>query len=198
MRRGERPDGASYYPAFPYPSFTRIADADLRDLWAFLKSLPPSAKASRPHELGLAYRWRPLLTVWKWLFFNPGPFSADPRASPIVNRGAYLAQALGHCGECHSPRNFFGVSVANRFLAGGRGPEGKRIPNLTPTRLKEWSDSELTEYLTTGLRPDGDAADKTMDEVIRNTTSRLTPDDLNALVAYLRSLPALPDEPKSK
>lgn len=114
----------------------------------------------------------------------------------MSTRGAYLVQALGHCGECHTPRNFLGGSKRDRFLAGGKGPEGKRVPNLTPTRLKKWSDEELKEFLLTGATPDGDAANETMDEVIRNTTSQLTAEDLVALMAYLRSLPPLPEEPR--
>jgi mono/diheme cytochrome c family protein len=196
MRQGVWPDGTHYYPAFPYPSFTKIVDNDLRDLWAYLRALPPSDRASQPHDLGFMYRWRFVLAGWKWLFFTPGPFVSDPKASAVVNRGAYLVQALGHCSECHTPRNFLGGPKQSRFLAGGKGPEGKRVPNLTPTKLKKLSDSELKDFLTTGLRPDGDVAAEAMGEVVRNTTSQLTPADLDAVIAYLRSLPPLPDEAK--
>ncbi|HYX66645.1 MAG TPA: cytochrome c [Burkholderiales bacterium] len=196
VREGFRPDGAHYYPAFPYPSFTKITDADLRDLWAYLRSLPPSAQPSRPHELGLLYRGRFVLGLWKAFFFDPGPFSPDPKQSAAVNRGAYLVQALGHCGECHTPRNFLGGPKKGRFLAGGRIPDGAAAPNLTPTRLKKWSDGELADVLSSGLLPDGDVLGDTMAEVVRNTTSQLTKVDLDAVIAYLRSLPALPDEPK--
>ncbi|OFZ92998.1 MAG: hypothetical protein A3F74_03450 [Betaproteobacteria bacterium RIFCSPLOWO2_12_FULL_62_58] len=196
MRLGERPDGANYFPAFPYPSFTRIPDADLRDLWAYLRTLAPSSRASRAHELRFPFGWRLLVTGWKWFFFTPGPFVNVPGLTQIANRGAYLVQALGHCGECHTPRNFLGGPKRDRFLAGGKGPDDKRTPNLTPTRLKKWSDEELKEFLLTGATPDGDAANETMDEVIRNTTSQLTPGDMAAVMAYLRSLPPLPDEPR--
>ncbi|MBI3918013.1 MAG: cytochrome c [Betaproteobacteria bacterium] len=196
MREGVRPDGAHYFPAFPYPSYTKISDADLRDLWAFLQSIPPSGRASRPHDLSFPFRWRSLVSIWKWLSFTPGVFEAKPKLTPAVRRGAYLVQALGHCGECHTPRNSLGVPKHSRFLAGGKGPEDKKVPNLTPTRLKKWSDAELKEFLLTGATPDGDAVSGAMDEVIRNTTSQLTPDDLAALMAYLRSLPPLPDEPR--
>jgi mono/diheme cytochrome c family protein len=198
MRRGERPNGANYFPAFPYPSFTGIADDDLRDLWVYLRSLPPSTRANQKHDLRFPYAWRPLVTLWKWFFFTAGPMVNDAGLTPVINRGRYLVQALGHCGECHTPRNFLGGPKKDRILAGGRTPADKKVPNLTPTRLKTWSDKELKEFLLTGLTPDGDAASETMDEVIRNTTSQLTPDDLQAVIAYLRSLPSLPDEPKSK
>lgn len=196
MRHGVRPDGAHYFPAFPYPSFTRIVDSDLRDLWAFLRTLPPSARPSQKHDLHFPFGWRPLLVIWKWLFFTPGPYAGNPRLTPAVNRGAYLVQALGHCGECHTPRNFLGGAKQNRFLAGGQGPDGKRVPNLTPTKLKKQSDGELKDFLVTGITPDGDVPAAAMGEVIRNTTSQLTPDDLAALIAYLRALPPLADEPR--
>ena len=196
MRHGTRPDGANLFPAFPYPSFTKITDNDLRDLWAYLRTLPPSAKASREHDLWFFFGWRFLVTVWKWLYFTPGPFVAAPGVSDVVNRGSYLIRALGHCGECHTPRNFLGGPNTGRSLAGSKEPGGKRIPNITPTRLKQWSDAELKEFFQTGATPDGDAASGAMDEVIRNTTSQLTPGDLAALVGYLRSVSPLPDEPK--
>jgi mono/diheme cytochrome c family protein len=196
MRYGERRDGSNYFPAFPYPSFTRITDADLRDLWAYLRTLPPSGRANQAHDLRFPFGWRFPVTIWKWLFFTPGPFADDPAVSPTVNRGAYLVRALGHCSECHTPRNFVGGPKSGRFLAGGKGPDSKRVPNLTPTRLKSWTDGELREFLLTGATPDGDVPAEAMGEVIRNTTSRLTTEDLGAIIAYLRSLPALPDEPR--
>jgi len=196
LRLGIRPDGAHYFPAFPYPSFTRITDADVRDLWAFLRSLPPSDRASREHDLQFPFGWRILILFWKWLFFSPGPFVADPAKSPVLNRGAYLVEALGHCGECHTARNFLGGVKRDRHLGGAaKGPGGDRVPNLTPTRLKKWDDAELASFLKTGFLPDGDVVAETMGEVIRNTTNELLPADLAALIAYLRALPALPDEP---
>ena len=196
VREGLRPDGAHYFPAFPYPSYTKISEADLRDLWAYLRALPPNPRASQPHDLGFPYGFRPLVAGWKWMFFKPGPYAGDPKLSPALNRGAYLAQALGHCGECHTPRNALGGPKSDRHLAGGKGPDGKNVPNLTPTRLKKWDDTELKNFLVAGLTPDGDVPAEAMGEVIQNTTSQLTPADLAALMAYLRSLPPLPEEPK--
>ena len=196
MRQGDRSDGKNYFPAFPYSSFTKIVDRDLRDLWAYLRSLPPSARANQEHELRFPFGWRFLVTFWKWFFFTPGPFTNPPGLSDTANRGAYLVQAPGHCGECHTPRNFLGGPKTSRFLAGGKGPDGKDVANLTPTGLKKQSDRELVDFLTTGLTPDGDVPAETMGEVIRNTTSQLTPADLNAVIAYLRTLPPLPSEKK--
>jgi mono/diheme cytochrome c family protein len=196
LREGERPDGKNYFPAFPYPSFTKIVDGDLRDLWAYLKTLPPSARANQEHDLRFPFGWRFLVTFWKWFFFTPGPFSNLPGLSEIANRGAYLVQALGHCGECHTPRNFLGGPKTSRFLGGGKGPDDKDVANLTPPGLKKKRDREIADFLTTGLTAEGDVAAESMGEVIRNTISQLTPADLNALIAYLRTLPPVPNEKK--
>jgi len=196
MRMGVRPDGAHYFPAFPYTSFTKIGDQDLHDLWAYLRSLPASARPARPHELKFPFNLRSLVAGWKWLYFKPGPFVTDPKQNAQVNLGAYLVQALGHCGECHTPRNLLGAMKQDRFLAGGKGPEGKDIPNITPTGLKKQSDEDLKMVLTTGLTPDGDVLAEAMGEVVQETTSQLSSVDLSALIAYLRSLPALPDDKK--
>ena len=174
-----------------------MTDADVRDLWAYMRSVPASAQPSRKHDVGFPYNIRFAVTFWKWLFFTPGAFTPDPKATEIVNRGAYLTTALGHCGECHTPRNFMGGPRKERFLAGGKGPEGKEISNLTPAYLKKkWGDKDLSEFLSTGLTPDGDVPAEAMGEVIRNTTGLLTPADLAAMIAYLRSLPAIEDEKK--
>ncbi|HWI38966.1 MAG TPA: cytochrome c [Burkholderiales bacterium] len=196
MREGKRPDGANYFPAFPYSSFTRISDADLRDLWAYLRTLKPSAQPSKEHELGFFYRWRFLVTVWKWLFFDAGALAPDPARSEPLNRGRYLVDALGHCGECHTPRNFLGGPKRARYLGGAKLGDDVNAPNITPTRLKKYAPAELKDILTSGLYPDGDVMGETMSEVVKNTTSQLTAADLDALIAYLLSIVPLPDEPK--
>jgi len=193
IRQGERPDGSHYFPAFPYPSFTGMTDADIQDLWAYLKTLPAKNQANRPHELRFPYSLRFLVTGWKWLFFTPGPMAtAQPPANPVA-RGAYLVGVLGHCGECHTPRNFLGGPDAQQLFAGAKIPEGK-VPNLTPTRLKKWSDTDLKEYLSTGNAPNGDVAVEPMSEVITNTTSQLNSTDVAAMIAFLRSLPPRPEQ----
>jgi mono/diheme cytochrome c family protein len=195
MRFGLRPDGSHSFPVFPYVSFTKITDADLKDLYAYLRTVPASSQPSKPHELRFPYGFRFLLRFWKWLYLVPGPFLPDAARGEAWNRGAYLADALGHCSECHTPRDFLGGPKQSRYLAGGRLLEG-RTPNLTPSRLKRWNDAQLALFLRTGATPEGDVPSEVMDEVIRNTTSQLSATDLAALVAYLRSLPPLPDEPK--
>ena len=199
LRHGKRPDGANYFPAFPYPSFTAMTEADMRNLWAYLRALPASAQRSKPHDVGFPYNIRFAVTFWKWLYFTPGGPPAATNANPQISRGAYLTTALGHCGECHTPRNALGGPRKDRFLAGGKGPEGKNIPNLTPARLKKkWGDKDLTDFLFAGTTPDGDEPAAAMGEVIRNTTGQLTPEDLKAMIAYLRALPEIADEPAAK
>ena len=194
MRFGIRPDGSPYFPSFPYTSFTKITESDLRDLWAFVHTIKPDKTKSKRHDIPFFFRWRLPLHIWQGMFFTRGPETPDPKLSYQAGRGEYLVKALGHCSECHTPRNIFGAPKKDRFLAGGMGPEGKKVPNITPARLKKWSDRDLTDYLTTGILPDGDVANKTMGDVIRDSTKWLKPSDLDAVVAYLRSVPPLPDE----
>ncbi len=194
IRQGERRDGSHYFPAFPYPSFTGMTDADIQDLWAYLKTIPPVKQVNRDHELRFPFSLRFLVTGWKLMFFTPGPATLPGPANDPLARGAYLVGVLGHCGECHTPRNALGGPNKSELFAGAKIPEGK-VPNLTPTRLKKWTDAQLAEYLKTGNAPNGDVVVEPMSEVVTNTTSQLTPADVAAVIAYLRSLPPR-DEPK--
>jgi mono/diheme cytochrome c family protein len=144
--------------------------------------------------LRFPFGWRFLVGFWKFLFFEPGPMASEPARPPELQRGAYLVNALGHCGECHTPRNWLGGPDRSRAFAGAELAEGGGAPNLTPARLKKWDDAELKEFLAFGLTPDGDVVGDTMGEVIRETTGKLTPLDLSALVAYLRSLPPIVED----
>jgi mono/diheme cytochrome c family protein len=149
MREGRAPDGANLFPAFPYPSFTKISDADLRDLWAYLRSLPPSATRS---QAARARFLLPLALSRRYLevaLLHAGRVRADTAKSEALNRGAYLVQALGHCGECHTPRNFLAAPKKDRFLAGASSAR-TAVPNITPTRLKKVSDASCKEVLQTG------------------------------------------------
>lgn len=195
FREGVRPDGAHYFPVFPYVSFTRMSDADLRDLRAFVMTLPASDRASREHDVSFPFNLRFLQFFWKLLFFTRGPFQPDPTRSASLNRGAYLAEAMGHCQECHTPRNFLGGLRPSLAYAGTNdGPEGRRVPNITPHRetgAGRYSAGELADLLRDGLTPDGDSLGGEMGEVVANSTGKLTQDDMRALVEYLRALPAI-------
>lgn len=198
MRHGERPDGSNLFPVFPYTSFTKMSDADLKDLWAYLRTVTPVAEANRPHEVRFPFSVRAGLTVWKWLNFTPGAFQPDPSRAPDVNRGAYVVQALAHCSECHTPRNMMGGLERDRALAGTPdGPEGERVPNITPhpeTGIGKWSAGDLTDLLKQGMTPDGDFVGGSMGEVVRNTTGKLSDEDLRAVVAYLKALPPIDNQ----
>lgn len=193
LREGVNPAGEHYYPAFPYTSYTGLTDADLRALWDYLRRQQPVARASVPHELPWYLRARPLMLAWKMFFFSPGPYATQPGKDDTWNRGAYLVTAVVHCGECHTPRNFLGAPQPNKHLSGTRaGPEDSVVPNITPdkkTGIGRWRKNEITEYLGSGLTPDGDAAGDLMAEVIDRSTSILTKSDREAIATYLLSMP---------
>ena len=194
LHQGVAPDGSDYYPAFPYTSYTRISAEDSSALHAYLLSLPASVQANREHELAWFLRWRFAARVWKWLFFSPGEFQPQPEQSEQWNRGAYIAEAMGHCGECHTARNIFGALREDMAYAGNaQGPEDELVPNITPnkgTGIGKWSRDELRQFLQFGELPDGEYAAGSMDPVIEGL-NQLTPDDRDALTDYLRALPPI-------
>ena len=202
FREGRSPTGHNYYPAFPYTSFAGIADADLLDIKAYIFSLPAVARANQKHDLALPFRLRFGLTYWKWLFFRAEPFKPDPAKSAAWNRGAYLVRHLGHCGECHTPRNFAGGMRDGSYLAGtADGPEGGVVPNITPdaaTGLGKWSEADLVSFLKQGITPDGDFAGGAMTEVILHGTGKLTDEDLKAMAVYLKSVPPVANKVERK
>ena len=194
LKRGIAPEGHPYYPDFPYPSFARIADEDALAIKAFLFSLPPSDRASRPHDLSFPYSIRLSLWPWRWLYFHPQPPALPGEASAELRRGAYLVEALGHCGECHTPRTWLGAPEEERRFAGTTdGPDGEKVPNITPdekTGIGSWSTEDVVRVLETGLLPDFDAVGGPMGEVVK-ATSKLDPSDRAAIAAYLATLPAV-------
>lgn len=197
LRYGVSPSGQHYYPAFPYTSYTRIADGDIRALWAYLRSRPAVARRNRPHDVAWYIRFRPALALWKRRYFTPGTFAPDPGRSPRLNRGAYLA-AAAHCVECHTPRDIFGGLKRDLYYAGAKDAEGI-IPNITPakkTGIGGWSEEELAKYLGTGRTPDGDSAGDLMADVIDDGLRYLTDADRRAIAAYILSLPAIEHEPR--
>jgi mono/diheme cytochrome c family protein len=192
MVQGVSPDGRHYYPSFPYASYQRMADADLRDLFAFMKTLPAVDGKIRDHELPFPFNIRLSLGGWKWLFLDGKPFTPAASRSAEINRGAYLAEGAGHCAECHSPRNpLGGISSGMRF-AGGPDPEGKGgwIPNLTPheTGMKSSSKSALAAVLSSGMKDDGDFVGGSMGSVSKNWAS-VRKADVDAVAEFLKSLP---------
>lgn len=195
IRLGFSPTGEHYYPAFPYTSYTNMNDADIYALFRYLKTFPPIKNPRREHELSFPFNRRPLLYFWKSFFLFEGPFVGDHTKTNIWNRGAYIANALAHCTECHTPRNSLGALQYNQWLAGSREPlekGGKAPPNITPhstNGLGSWSIEDWDRFLTSGLTPDNRFVGGEMAQVIRSV-SALTPRDRRALIQYLREVPA--------
>jgi mono/diheme cytochrome c family protein len=190
MAKGTSPAGEHLYPAFPYTSYQRMTFNDLRDLFAFLKTLPPVQGHAPEHELSFPFNIRRLVGGWKLLFLDGLPFQPDPQKPDDWNRGAYLVNAPGHCAECHSPRNFLGAIKSSLRFSGGLSPDGEDwVPNITQLKLGKWSEKDFVEMLVTGMTPDDRVAGP-MAEVVRNT-AQLTGDDRSAMAVFIKSLPPI-------
>src|SRR5882762_1080179 len=193
--KGTSPSGTHYFPAFPYTSYQHAKLTDVRDLFAYLKTLAPVSGKVRDHDVPFPFNIRRNVGVWKWLFMDGKPFAADAAHSAQWNRGAYLVNGLGHCAECHSPRNFLGGIIAAQRFAGGPNPEGEGwVPNITQKGLADWSARDIANFLETGEMPDGDTAGGPMARVIKNT-SQLPPEDRAGMAEYLKSLPPVDGPP---
>lgn len=199
VMKGASPDGTHYYPAFPYASYQRAKVEDVRDLFAYLKTLAPVPGRVRDHDLPFPFNIRRTVGVWKLLFLDGKPFVPEAAQSAAWNRGAYLVNGFGHCAECHSPRNFLGGIIAAQRFAGGPNPEGEGwVPNITQKgSLAEWSVKDIAYFLETGELPEGDKAAGSMGRVIKNT-SQLSPEDRQAMAEYLKSLPPVEGPPRPK
>ncbi len=195
MRQGVAPGGVDLYPVFPYTSFTHMTDQDLRDLWAWLQTVEPVDTESPPNDVRFPFSIRPLVTFWKGLFLEQGPLEDDPQHDEAWTRGRYVVLALTHCGQCHTPRNVMGARRISMRLAGTEsGPEGHAIPNITPaaeTGIGRWSESDLAFFLQTGMTPGGDFVGGRMAEVVEQSTSRMTPEDREAIATYVMALPPI-------
>ena len=191
MTKGTSPEGEHLYPAFPYTSYQRMKFDDLRDLFAYLKTLPPVQGRVREHDLSFPFNIRRGLGLWKLLYLDGRPFAPDPSKSAQWNRGAYLVNGPGHCAECHSPRNALGAVIASLRFTGGPSPDGNGgVPNITQYKLKNWSEADIAETLESGMTADADRVGGNMVEVVRNT-AQLTAADRMAIAAYIKSLPAV-------
>jgi mono/diheme cytochrome c family protein len=189
MTKGTSPSGEHLFPAFPYTSYQHATIGDLRDLFAFLKTLPPVSGKVRNHDLRFPFNIRRAVGLWKLLFLDGRPFDFDPSKSAQWNRGAYLTNALAHCAECHSPRNALGAIVESKRFAGGPAPDGNGgVPNITATKLKNWKTEDIAAMLIDGTTPDADLVGGSMAEVVRNT-AHLSNDDRLAIGEYIKSLP---------
>lgn len=182
--------GEHLYPAFPYPWYTKATVADVRDIKAYLDTLEPVRQVNRPTQLPWPLDRRSAMAVWNKLYFDAGAFVGDPARSEQWNRGAYLVQGLGHCGACHTDKNFAGAPNRKKPLQGGFG-ENAFAPNLAGglrDGLGAWSKAEIVEYLKTGSNAKSAAAGP-MAEVVAESTQYLSDDDLTAIATYLKAIP---------
>ena len=198
VTQGVSPSGAHYFPAFPYTTYAHAKRDDISDLFAYLKTLAPVSGKVRDHDVPFPFNIRRDIGIWKLLFMDGKPLVPDAARSAQWNRGAYLVNGLGHCAECHSPRNFLGGIVAVQRFAGGPDPEGKGwVPNITQKGLSDWSEKDIAYFLESGQMPDGDSAGGSMVSVIRNI-SQLSESDRAAIANYIKSLPPVDGPPKPK
>jgi mono/diheme cytochrome c family protein len=199
VQRGVGVNGEHLYPALPYTSYQHMKVSDVRDLFAYIKTLPVQSQDDKPHALGFPFNIRRTLGIWKLLYLDGKELPYDPAHDAKWNRGAYLVEGPGHCAECHSPRDALGGIIPSSRFAGGPNPDGKGwIPNITPHADGiKWSADDMTNFLETGSTPDFDSAGGSMAEVIENT-GRLTPADRQAMAAYLVTLPPRPGKNPNK
>src|ERR1700744_5532375 len=151
VRKGISPDGTHYFPAFPYTSYAHATVQDVRDLFAYLKTLPPVKGKVRGHDVPFPFNIRRNVGIWQLLFFDGRLFVPDQSRPPSWNRGSYLVNSFGHCAECHSPRDLLGGIIASQRFAGGPNPEGEGwVPNITQKGLGDWTDKDIDSFLATG------------------------------------------------
>jgi mono/diheme cytochrome c family protein len=190
MLKGTAPDGSHYYPVFPYTSYQHMKLDDVRDLFAYLKTLPAVQGKVRDHDLPIHFKWRRTLGGWKFLFLDGKEFTPDSSKSAQWNRGAYLANGPSHCAECHSPRNLLGGIIQSQRFAGGPDPEGGDgwVPNITQAGIGDYSERDIERILESGDQPNGDSVGGAMTPVVGNI-SQLPAADRAAIAAYVKSLP---------
>ena len=191
MNQGVSPGKRHYYPSFPYASYTRMSFADLMDLKSYLDTLPEVSTANVAHDLKFPWNVRSGIGFWKLLNLDSAPVVSVPEENDVLMRGRYLVEGPGHCGECHTPRNWNGGLDNSRWLAGAPNPDGEgKVSNITPGEngLSDWSADDIEYYLESGFTPDYDTAGSSMVEVQENM-ARLPKEDRAAMAAYLKEIP---------
>lgn len=188
LTRGLSPDGSHYYPAFPYTSYARMTDQDIVDLKAYLDSVAPVSNEVSKHDLSFPFNVRGLLSWWKWFFFDPVEYKASSDRGEPRDRGAYIVQGPGHCGECHTARNFLGGSSGQLLYGNTNGPDGENVPGIRGDHtLDGWTLEDVVFALELGVKPDGDSFAGSMGEVVEDSTAYYSETDRNAVAEYLLS-----------
>jgi len=197
IRLGRRPNGERLIPVHPYTVFNGMAEEDLRALVAYLRTVPPINRPNQPKQITVPLFESVFLPAWLAAF---APKETPPSTAPTsgLARGEYLVRAVGHCGECHTPRGLTYAVDNSRFLAGNpKGPDGDPVRNITPdkdTGIGNWSEDQIAEFLGTGNKPDGDMAGGLMGEVIQGTSAgykELSRADRLAIARYLKTIPPI-------
>ncbi len=186
LRFGTAPDGSRYYPAFPYPNFTKLTRQDIAAIRAYLATLAPVQNATRPPELRWPLNYRVVMRGWNWLYFKPGIIMPDQQKSAEWNRGRYLVEGAGHCGACHTPKNMFGADKRDEALSGSL-VHGIVAPRLDG--LQSWSVEDVALYLQSG-RNGKSHAGELMAKVAVNSPPKTSDADARAIAVYLKDLPA--------
>ena len=191
VRRGRSRGGKRLFPAMPYPSYAAMTHDDVLAVRAYLKTVAPVPVKVESNLLPFPFSLRVNMAVWNFLYFHPAAFAPDPQRSAQWNRGRYLVDVLEHCGVCHTPKNLLGADVRPAYLSGAT-LQGWHAPSITPTRdnkgIGTWKDQELFSLLRTG-QSGNEFASGPMGEVVSKSTAKLTDDDLNAIIAYLKDKP---------
>jgi len=192
MMLGSSPGGEHYYPSFPYTSYTRMKVQDIMDMKAYLDTVRPVDRVVPPHDLQFPWNVRRAIGLWKLFYLKQGPVVSGPADDPAFERGRYLVEGPGHCGECHTPRNPLGGLRLGNWLAGGPNPDGEgTVPNITPAPdgLGSWSESDIAYYFESGFTPDYDTVGGSMVKV-QEHLALLPAADREAIAVYLKSIPA--------
>jgi len=201
LRAGIGHRGEYLYPVFPYPSFTRLTDGDIADLYAYLRTVAPVARPSPPDAITPPFGWRVLLFFWRALYFREGPLPPVPGKSAEWQRGRYLAEAVAHCQECHTPRNFMGALNDGMAYAGNPdGPDQQDAPNITAdasSAIAGWSVDDIAQLLTDGQTPDFDFVGGGMADVVKGTGA-LTKADRHAIAVYVKALAPIHTDARPK
>jgi mono/diheme cytochrome c family protein len=196
LRDGIAPGGSRYYPAFPYPYFTKLTRDDLLAIRAYLATLTPFRNPRQPPELHWPFNYRVLMRGWNYLFFRRGIFEPNQQKTTEWNRGGYLVTGAAHCGACHTPKNILGADKRGNPFGGGLvdGWFAPRLDSAARSGLKSWSVDDVVEYLSSGRNGKSHASGP-MAEVVVNSTSQISEADVRAIAVYLKDLPAGAPEP---
>lgn len=191
MRQGKSPAGQAYWPAFPYPAFSGMADSDLDALFQYLRGLPPVVRPATPHRLKGVYNIPGIPKMWRALLHRPKEAPASP-PTPTVELGRYWAEAVGHCGECHTPRTAWGtLALSRRWSGAPYGDTGKRAPDIRQnetTGIGGWSDAEMLDFFDSGSDPEGSPTAGVMAEIVEKGTHFLPQTEKEALIRYMRTV----------